>query len=240
MFVEEVRNTTLSRAVRRRLLRKNWRLKRVNKSVLALNSLFSGELLDSSFSVCHSLDALPRVKADALRRVIEAVNTLGDCPPDATCQGAIDALRASSSSYTEPEPGVGEVVNMKLSAMSLPSGLGEGVDLVASLDGPLQNIVANFEDHMLQDAGEWSKLAEVASQLKPYNDPSLRGRRQYLKFLSRLFDHGVLGFADHCRGRVGAFCVSKKHKLVEGVRCERQRLVLDCIDRRIYSSVLRH
>lgn len=157
LHVEDVRNTLLSRAVRRRLLRKVWRLKRVNQCILALNSLFSGELQFSSLSICRNLDALPLVKADAIRRIIEAVNTLHDCPPDASCQGAIDALRASSLSYTEPEPGVGDVVNMKLSAMSLPSGLGEGVDLVACLDAPLQQIVENYEQHMLQDAGEWSR-----------------------------------------------------------------------------------
>lgn len=226
--VTDVVNTTLSRTVRRRLLKKQWRLKRVNHAILALNSLFSGEPFDSPCKVCSSLDALPLVKADALRRIFEAVNSLGDCPPDASCQGAIDALRATSTAYCEPEPGVGDVVAMKLSAMSLPSGLGDGVDMLATFESPTREVVENFEDQMLQDASEWSHICETAASLKPYNDPSLHCRRQYVKFLGRLFDSGVLGFTEHCRGRVGAFCVSKKPKVVSGVRHERQRLVLDC------------
>ena len=226
--VTDVVNTTLSRTVRRRLLKKQWRLKRVNHAILALNSLFSGEPFDSPCKVCSSLDALPLVKADALRRIFEAVNSLGDCPPDASCQGAIDALRATSTAYCEPEPGVGDVVAMKLSAMSLPSGLRDGVDMLATFESPTREVVENFEDQMLQDASEWSHICETAASLKPYNDPSLHCRRQYVKFLGRLFDSGVLGFTEHCRGRVGAFCVSKKPKVVSGVRHERQRLVLDC------------
>lgn len=45
-----------------------------------------------------------------------------------------------------------------------------------------------------------------------------------------LFLHkcSILGHTTSCRGRVGAFCVTKKPKEVAGQLVERQRLILDC------------
>ena len=39
---------------------------------------------------------------------------------------------------------------------------------------------------------------------------------------------GFLGVSSQCRGRVGAFCVTKKPKMTDGVLVQRQRLILDC------------
>lgn len=46
--------------------------------------------------------------------------------------------------------------------------------------------------------------------------------------MKKLFVCGVLSFTQNCRGRVGAFCVSKKPKIIDGKTVNRQRLVLDC------------
>eukprot|EP00435_Cladocopium_sp_Y103_P067567 s569_g30.t1 len=141
---------------------------------------------------------------------------------------ALRALRAASSSYTEPESGVGTVVSMDLSKLSLPDGKVAGVLLTEAVEGPLKEIVSNFEDFMLQDEGAWTAIEEEASMVPPYNDPLLRNRKGYLQCLQHLHRCGVLGFTSRCRGRVGAFTVSKKPKNIDGRLVERQRLVLDC------------
>ncbi|CAE7502120.1 unnamed protein product [Symbiodinium sp. KB8] len=66
----------------------------------------------------------------------------------------------------------------------------------------------NFEEEMLQDAQNWNAVSEEAAR--------------------RLFECGVLGFCRRPRGRVGAFAVSKKSKIIEGKEVKRQRLILDC------------
>ena len=89
-------------------------------------------------------------------------------------------------------------------------------------------MVVNFEDYMLEDASKWSDLTDVGRSVEPYNDPLLSSRSGYIDFLSKLYSSGVLNFSDQCRGRVGAFCVAKKPKMVNGETIMRQRLVLDC------------
>ena len=103
-----------------------------------------------------------------------------------------------------------------------------GVSLVDALDDPLKNKVIDFENWMLRDASSWSEVCQLVDTVKPYNDPSLRNRKKYLEFLERLVKGGILSWTRTCRGRVGAFCVSKKSKLVNGALQRRQRLVLDC------------
>ena len=67
-------------------------------------------------------------------------------------------------------------------------------------------------------------LVTFASSMEPYNDPLLNTRAGYLQFLSRLYDSGVLAFSGACRGRVGAFCVSKK---TQGYQWGRLSIVKD-------------
>ncbi len=128
----------------------------------------------------------------------------------------------------EPIPGVGEVVGMKLNELSLPGGKVAGVSLSDNLSGAVKHMVDSFEDFMLQDASVWTDLEAEASALQPFTDPLLADRKEYLAFLKKLFVCGVLSFTQNCRGRVGAFCVSKKPKIIDGKTMNRQRLVLDC------------
>ena len=81
---------------------------------------------------------------------------------------------------------------------------------------------------MLQDANNWSWLCEEAQSIRAYNDPALRDKQFFLRFLGGLQMAGVLDFTTTVRGRVGSFCVSKKPKEVDGRMIERQRLILDC------------
>ena len=134
----------------------------------------------------------------------------------------------AASAYYEPEVGIGDVVPLQFSQLSLPSVGTAGVDLVSAVDESIRDVVVDFENRMLQDEDTWTCISRDAAHLKPYSDPSLHDRSKYLEFLRLLFDRGILSFSRHCRGRVGAFTVSKKDKIVEGVVKKRQRLVLDC------------
>lgn len=83
---------------------------------------------------------------------------------------------------------------------------------------------------MLQDDDVWGAVSRDTSHLRPYSysDPCLLSRPKYIQFLQLLFDRGILSFTQTCRGRVGAFSVSIKPKIVDGCLVNRQRLVLDC------------
>ena len=197
-------------------------------ALTALNSLFYGGNKQMSSSVVDCVQGLPLCQQDVIRSVIKRIQLLGR-PPDSACRsGALSALRATAGSYCEAEPGVGDVVPMKLAALSLPTGNVAGVDLLEHLTGHDKLVVSEFERYMLQDSSVWTDLQDRAHELKPYDDPSLRSHARYLQFLKHLFSCGVLGFTENCKGRVGAFTVSKKPKVINGASVERQRLVLDC------------
>ncbi|CAK9107152.1 Ubiquitin-like domain-containing protein CIP73 (CCaMK-interacting protein of approximately 73 kDa) [Durusdinium trenchii] len=70
--------------------------------------------------------------------------------------GALNALRAASSSYMETEPCVGTVVDMVMEQLSLPSGEVGGVSLVDNLDENVRAMVEDFESHMLQDTDKFA------------------------------------------------------------------------------------
>ena len=215
------------RAVQRRIHRKSAIVTMVNRAISSLNSLYFGRQWDGGRTTAK-LDDLPLAQKDCVRDLIRRVGAFGPMPSGASRQGALQALRAPSSGYIEPIAGVGEVTGMKLDLLSLPSGRVAGVNLSESLEQPLKDMVDFFEDWMLQDAPTWSSICDEAQKIKPYNDPSLSDRSTYLKFLSHLNKCGILGHTTVCRGRVGAFCVTKKPKEVNGVMVERQRLILDC------------
>lgn len=111
---------------------------------------------------------------------MQKVTVFGAPPLSASCQGALKALRTTSGGYTEPEAGVGDVVDLDLGSLSLPTGQVAGVSLVDSLDGVLGNMVKDFEQWMLQDADVWSSICDDAYKIKPYNDPSLSNRDKYI------------------------------------------------------------
>ncbi|CAE7265927.1 AMY1.1 [Symbiodinium sp. CCMP2592] len=218
----------LSRAVARRVHTKLHVMERVNLAISALNSLFFGGEGRVPCNRVTSMDHLPLAQFEAVKGLVQRIRNFGAPPPSASRQGALAALRAPASGYVTPEAGVGEVVDMKLEALSLPSGLVAGVDLSTQLPTTLRDMVVNFEEWMLRDADSWSGVSHLTQSMRPYNDPSLHNRAGYLRFLKHLRQCGILGFSSCVRGRVGAFTVSKKDKIVNGVKVKRQRLVLDC------------
>ncbi len=218
----------VSRSVERRVKHRHAVNKRVNMAVHSLNSMFFGGGKSHLTSTVDHLSDLTSSQQDAMRNIIDRVQLMGPPPSDASSAGALSALRAAGSSYTEPEPGVGSVVDMDLSLLSLPNGKVAGVSLLDSIEGQTREMVADFENYMLEDADRWTSIESELLHVPPYNDKLLSSRRGYLDFIQHLFRCGVLGFTSTCKGRVGAFCVSKKPKMVDGKEVKRQRLVLDC------------
>ena len=100
---------------------------------------------------------------------------------------------APASGCSVPEAGVGDVVEMKLGALSFPSGTVAGVDLGSQLLSSLREMVVHFEDWMLRDADSRAGVSHLAQSLWPYNDPSLNRRSGYLHVLKHLRQCGILG-----------------------------------------------
>lgn len=216
------------RSVRQRIKKKHGQTIMVNKAIHALNSLFYGGSHKFKATYVDSLVGLPEIQKDAIKGIVSRVSELGPSPCASRAE-ALKVLRASDpSGYEEPGVDTGSTVAMCLDSLSLPDSAVGGVNLVASLSGDVQRMVVNFEDYMLEDASKWSDLTDVGRSVEPYNDPLLSSRSGYIDFLSKLYSSGVLNFSDQCRGRVGAFCVAKKPKMVNGETIMRQRLVLDC------------
>ncbi len=216
------------RSVQQRVAKRREKTIRVNKAILALNSFFFGGPQRYTAAEVDDVSLLPSVQKEAISLIRSRVSELG-VPEPAWRSEALKVLRASApSAYSEPEVDTGSTVPMKLDSLSLPSGTVAGVDLVGSLSGHVKEMVEHFEDYLLADASSWNALSDVSSGMEPYNDPLLSTRTGYLQFLSRLYDSGVLSFSGSCRGRVGAFCVAKKPKVINGEIIRRQRLVLDC------------
>ncbi|CAJ1449221.1 unnamed protein product [Effrenium voratum] len=205
-----------SAAVAKRVFRRRAVIEEVNQSISAMNSLFFGGKGSGHDRLVPSVDSLPTSQKEAIKGIISAVKRMGPKPAGACGSEALQALRAALSSYVPLETGVGDVVPMRLDQLSLPEGTSSGVDMLQALDGDLRDVVENFEDRMLQDADVWTHISRSASRLVPYDDPSLRSRRKYLEFLRELHDRGILCFTEECRGRVGAFTVAKKAKVVDG------------------------
>lgn len=227
LAIQKLQNQSMCRSVSRRVLCRGHITERVNLAVDSLNSLFFGGMTH-----CPKRDAVGDLgelnlnQRLAMTDLIAAVKRLG--APPARDSGALKALRVAASSYFSPEVGVGDVVAMQFDRLSLPSDGTAGVDLMAAIEPSIRDVVDKFEDFMLQDADVWTSISRDSSHLKPYSDPSLKSRPKYLSFIKMLHDRGMLSFTDRCRGRVGAFTVSKKPKVVDGVTKHRQRLVLDC------------
>ena len=216
------------RSVRQRIAKRREKTHRVNLAIHALNSMFFGGPHKFQKWYVNDLTVLPEIQRDAIHNIMSRVAELGP-PLCASRSEALKVLRTKEpSGYSEPDADSGSTVPMKLNSLSLPSSAVGGVDLVGALSGSVRDMVVDFENYLLEDAGKWNGLADTAAQMEPYNDPLLNSRKGYLSFLSRLYESGVLNFRSSCRGRVGAFCVAKKPKVVDGKTIHRQRLVLDC------------
>ena len=220
---------TICRKVRRRILKRRHVVNEVNLAVSALNSLYLG--FDPGVVQTCSFDCLselPQGQRETLRFLVTRVLGTGGPPLGARCAGALKALRVASSPYAGDTVGVGDVVSMKLEALSVPKMGKGGVNAGEILEGRAGECLRDPQKWMLQDAGNWSWLSDEAGKINTYDDPKLRDQSFYREFLVKLHGAGVLQFTTQPIGRVGCFTVSKKPKEVDGVMQSRQRLILDC------------
>ena len=102
------------RTVRRRVQRKQHVDNRRNMIIATLNSLWFGGGSRYKRETFSELKDLPVVQCEALVHIRESIMKMGLPPDNASCQGALSALRAPVSGYSEPESGVGSVVTMEL------------------------------------------------------------------------------------------------------------------------------
>ena len=218
----------ICRSVKQRCFKRAAVNKRVNLAITALNSLFFGNDSWEVPQTCHDLRALPSPQRDAIQNIIKCVKDAGGPPKGACYSEALKALRVASNGYFDTAGGVGDTVAMNLQLLSLPSLAGKGVDLASTLEGKAGEMLRDFESHMLQHDVNWVAFSQHTEPVKPYSDPQLSQRGFYGDFLARLQQCGILAFSLQPRGRVGAFCVSKKPKEVDGRVVQRQRLILDC------------
>ena len=128
------------RAVSRRLNRRAHVAQRVNRAIRSLNSLYFGK---GSFedNTATSLADMPLNQQLTVEGIIDAVKYLGP-PPDACDPGSQKALRVAASAYYEPEVGIGDVVPLQFSQLSLPSVGTAGVDLVSAVDESIRDVIA--------------------------------------------------------------------------------------------------
>ena len=76
-----------------------------------MNSLWFGSGSRYKREIFSELKDLPAVQREALVHIRESIMKMGLPPDNASCQGA---LTGAVSGYSEPESGVGSIVNMEL------------------------------------------------------------------------------------------------------------------------------
>ena len=99
LYVEKLeRPQSVSRSVKRRVHRRIHLQRRVNLAVSSLNSFFLG--FDNPFvQHVNDLEKLPQGQRETLKFILKRVASAGPPPPNASCAGAIHALRVAGSPY---------------------------------------------------------------------------------------------------------------------------------------------
>ena len=203
--------------------------KLVNRCVAGLNSMYFGggsRVLPTPVSSLTELEMASQ--REALAHIIQRVHSAGKPPHGFGYSGALQALRVTSSPYGDSMTGVGEVVSMCLDALSVPDMNVKGVPITELLDGAAGKFIKDPENYMLQDSSNWGAVCDDVAKIRIYDDPKLRNRMFYLRYLKKLHKAGILSWSCSPKGRVGSFVVKKKPKDVNGKLVNRQRLILDC------------
>ena len=196
--------------------------------IKSLNALYSGGTYARPVRRVTDLGGLPLAQRQALYHILRRVREFGPPPSHISTAGALEALRIACSPYGGESVGVGDVIPMKLDFLSIPGVSGQGNDIKSHLSGPAGEYLKYPSELMLQHADNWGTAADEVRQIRTYDDPQLRQRDFYKRFLEKLKKAGILSFSKVAAGRVGAFVVSKKPKEIDGAMRERQRLILDC------------
>lgn len=200
-----------SKVSRRRARRRALVWAESNAAIDALNHLYgcSGAPGDAPLTTEPSA-----AQASAQRRVAAAVS--GSLPENLL--SGPEALRELLGSKSDYEQSDSSVVGYEADKVSLPSGLRAPVPFLEVAGSEPRSELSL--SHMLAD----DDVVSFREKYEPaclYLDANLRrSPSEYVRFLRRLFEVGILGFSREARGEVQPFFVRKK--------ADRQRLVLDC------------
>ena len=99
-------------SVRQRLHRREHIRERVNMAIGAMNSLYFGRSGPCGGEVAN-ISSLPQGQRECIRSIVESVSAFGAPPPAASRSRDLQALRASSGGYCEPEVGVGDMFHYR-------------------------------------------------------------------------------------------------------------------------------
>ena len=176
----QVSQPRVCRSVSRRVRANAHITGRINMATRALSSLFFGGGDRFPRRSVRSLDGLPLCQQEAIKGIVKRVRRFGKPPRDASCQGALSALRAPASGYENP----------CLRGRSLEW-------IWRPVFGGI--LLCDYENWLLQDTDAWAELAESAAKVRPYNDPNLHNRESYVAFLKHLCACGVPSQTSCCR-----------------------------------------
>ena len=198
---------------------------RVNETLVALSSLFNGDLLPvlqvagglTRKVVKQRWSAITRKQKDILKWVWDAHVRWGSSLADSSDQAALEGvLRAVPTAFRSGPPRGqdlghfrGDLCPCVAEEVSLPPPGATPVQII-KLAPDAAEFLNNFKELMLrpdEDVG-W----EEYNALRPFLAPELKARRHVLQLLLRLWDAGMLGPTTEVHEEVSVFTVLKKYE----------------------------
>ena len=215
---ENVRPEGCRKTIRKHLVSQHVR-REVNHTLRALNSMYgcpdSGSTL---ISLEEELFGHGAAQLKAVSHVVQCVHDVGGPPEGLSCSGAFDMLRAAEG-YSQ-DPAVGALCSFNLERVSLPEAGWEAIPL-ADLWGPDgREFVEDFVASQLLPPHEVEKRLKATGVQRPYSDPLLNVRSNYVMFLEKLFHSNLIEFSyEEPLENIAIFFVTKKN--------DRQRMIID-------------
>ncbi len=214
--VEGKPSATLSRGVKQRVGQRRFFQKEAQRTVMALNSMYTGQGVGSRIQPVNQLRSAGQKKV--LEFIDRAVAQTGR-PPDLSGPEALEALRVSEG--YEVSPTTSPLGSYVLEKVALPSS---GLDPVplSQLWGPDgQFQVEEFLRLRLVGTDEGARRLEHSGVKRCYQDPAFNSEEVYSDFVRRLLELNLVEVRrEKPVEKVGLFFVKKKQ--------DKLRLIMDC------------
>ena len=186
----------------------------MNEIIGSLNHLYVPSSVNSSLPL--SPTASQRAAQTELLRQVDAI---GFRIPKYSWREATRTVLQNSLSYDEAVDTTVRPYQPDL--VSLPQVGADPPQLVDLVDDYGREILEDSLGHMMLSEDEWGEMLEKGPRITPYMDVILKSNaEQYIEFVHRLFQGGMINFIAHPQDLACPFFVPKKNK--------RLRLVLDC------------
>ena len=207
------------KVVRKHLVEEHVR-KEVNHSIWALNSMYGAAQHSGPcfISLEEEIFGVGASQLQALDYVKQSVHAVGRPPEGLTCSGAFESLRAAEG-YMD-EPAVGSLCSFNLGKVSLPEAGWEPIPLADLWGRNGREFVEDFVTSQLLPPQEVDARLKASGVLRPYSDPLLRQRSNYVALLQKLHGANLIEFSDEeVAENISIFFVTKKN--------DRQRMIID-------------